>query len=652
MIDPERVEAISKVPVPRTKKGTQSFFGQINFIRRFVSNFSKLTLPITSVLRKDQVIKWEEAAIQAFEGIKDTLKHAPVLEAPNYKMHFQIFSFASKFNIALVLLQKDENGAKRPIAFFRKALQAAELRYTIMEKQSFALVKATNIFRPYILSSKVVAYVPHTMVKDILSDMEISGKRCRWIKKLQEYDMDIQTTKLVRGLGLAKLMAESNLQNVEVNQLGEERVDILKKSMNSEWYKDVVYYLKHLCCPSHLNKNQKRSLKLASQKYVITDLGLAWKNPEGVLLKCINKDEAPKLIVDFHGGVFGGHFVGRVTTHNILRAGYWWPTLFKDANRLVRRCDSYQRFSGRLRALGSLPLQPVSIESPFKQWGMDLISDISDHSSAGYKWILVVIDYLTKWVDAIPSRKATHQVVMDFLLNHIICRFGVIFKIVSNNVMCFRAKPLMEMCNEYGINLTYSSNYNPQGNGQAESSNKKFLKIIIRTLEINKKKWGEQLKFVVWADRITPKRATGKIPFELVYGTQVLLPLHLQSSTFQFSHQLEDQEHGPFESRINQIIELDEERRASHQRHVRFREKLKKLFDNKVTPRAFSVGDLVLLWDSRHEDKGKHVKFDALWMGHYAIDIRIGENTFFLKDLDRDLLELPVNGSHLKHFLD
>ena len=80
-----------------------------------------------------------------------------------------------------------------------------------MEKQAFALVKATKVFEPYILSSKVVAYVPHTMVKYILSEMEISSKRCRWVNKLQEYDMDIQTTKLVRGLVLAKFMGERNL---------------------------------------------------------------------------------------------------------------------------------------------------------------------------------------------------------------------------------------------------------------------------------------------------------------------------------------------------------------------------------------------------------------------------------------------------------
>ena len=105
---------------------------------------------------------------------------------------------------------------------------------------------------------------------------------------------------------------------------------------------------------------------------------------------------------------------------------------------------------------------------------------------------------------------------MDFLLKNIICRFGVPVKIVADNAMCFRAKPLMEMYKECGTNLNYASNYNPQGNGQVESNNMNLLKIIRRTLELNKRKWGEQLKFVVWVDRITAKRAIGKSPFELV----------------------------------------------------------------------------------------------------------------------------------------
>lgn len=79
---------------------------------------------------------------------------------------------------------------------------------------------------------------------------------------------------------------------------------------------------------------------------------------------------------------------------------------------------------------------------------------------------------------------------------------------------------------------------------------------------------------------------------------------------------------------------------------------MKRLLDKKVTPRAFNVGELVLLWDNKHEDMEKHGKIDAFWMGPYSINIRIGENTFFLKELDGELLELPVNCRHLKHFLD
>lgn len=191
MIDLERVEAISKVPILRDKNLFQSFFGQIKFIIRFLSNFTELTIPITSMLKKKQVIIWEEDSIQAFNGIKEALKHAPVLEAPNYKNHFQIFSFASENTIASIFLQNNDEGVERPIAFFSNALQGDELKYTIMEKQAFSLVKETKVFKPYILSSKVVAYVPHIMVKDILSEMEVSRKICRLVNKLHEYDMDI-----------------------------------------------------------------------------------------------------------------------------------------------------------------------------------------------------------------------------------------------------------------------------------------------------------------------------------------------------------------------------------------------------------------------------------------------------------------------------
>ena len=130
--------------------------------------------------------------------------------APNYTKYFSIFSFATKDTIAVVLLQKNSDGLEQPISFFNKTLRDLELKYNIMEKQAYALVKALKLFRIYVLHSKVLACVPSSTVKEILAQPDSEGKRGRWIAKVMEYDVEIKPTKLVKGQGLAKLLTKSN----------------------------------------------------------------------------------------------------------------------------------------------------------------------------------------------------------------------------------------------------------------------------------------------------------------------------------------------------------------------------------------------------------------------------------------------------------
>lgn len=127
------------------------------------------------------------------------------------------------------------------------------------------------------------------------------------------------------------------------------------------------------------------------------------------------------------------------------------------------------------------------VDAPFRQWGLDFIGEFKDNSSHGYKWILMATDYFTKWVEAIPTKKATNQVVMDFLEDKIITRFKVPTKIVTDNAKAFDSMALTSLFNKYGITLSYSSNYYPQGNGQAESSNKSLIRIIKRTIGDHKR---------------------------------------------------------------------------------------------------------------------------------------------------------------------
>jgi hypothetical protein len=203
-IDPSRVEAIQTLPLPRSRKEVQSFLGKINFLRRFVSNFAEMVKLITTMLRKGHEVKWVVESRNYFEQIKKALTEAPVLISPDYSKDFLIFSFASFDTVAVVLLQKNAEELEQPISFFSRALRDAEVKYDIMEKQAYALVKSLKDFRVYVLHSKIIAYVPSASVKDILIQPDIDGRRSKWIAKILEFDLEIKPTKLVKGQGFSQ----------------------------------------------------------------------------------------------------------------------------------------------------------------------------------------------------------------------------------------------------------------------------------------------------------------------------------------------------------------------------------------------------------------------------------------------------------------
>ena len=146
-IDPERVKAILKISLLRSKKHVQSFIGKINFLRWFIPNFVETIKQITAILKKDQEIKWTAEAKNSFEKIKMALTEAPVLVSPNFTTEFLTFSFASEDTLAVVLLQKNKDGLEQPIAFFSKTLRDSELKYSTLEKQAYSLVKALKFFQ-------------------------------------------------------------------------------------------------------------------------------------------------------------------------------------------------------------------------------------------------------------------------------------------------------------------------------------------------------------------------------------------------------------------------------------------------------------------------------------------------------------------------
>jgi hypothetical protein len=178
-VDPKRVEAIDLINIPRNGKEIQSFLGKINFLRRFIPNFVEIIKLITDMLKKDSKVKWTIEAKASFEHVKKSIGEALVLVSLDYTKEFLIFSFTSEHTIAAMLLQKNEEGFKQPIAFFSKVLKYTELRYDIIEKQAYSMVKALKAFRTYVLHSKIIVYVPTNAIKYILVQLDIDGRRGR-----------------------------------------------------------------------------------------------------------------------------------------------------------------------------------------------------------------------------------------------------------------------------------------------------------------------------------------------------------------------------------------------------------------------------------------------------------------------------------------
>jgi hypothetical protein len=188
-----------------------------------------------------------------------------------------------------------------------------------MEKHAYAMVKGLAHFRPYFWNSHIVAYVPFPEVKDILSQKECSGNKGLWVKKIQEYDLEVKIAKTIKGQGLAVLMTEKDLELEVIDQ-----VNFISDDLQvSNWYRDIIFYLKFFSHPSNFNKTQKRSLQLRAVKYCLCLGRLGWRSPHGLLLRCVLPHETYQIMTELHAGVCGGHFFGRTTAHKIMHARYY-----------------------------------------------------------------------------------------------------------------------------------------------------------------------------------------------------------------------------------------------------------------------------------------------------------------------------------------
>jgi hypothetical protein len=206
---------------------------------------------------------------------------------------------------------------------------------------------------------------------------------------------------------------------------------------------------------------------------------------------------------------------------------------------------------------------------------IDIIGEITPSSLKQHKYILTATDYFTKWAEAIPLTHVNEKVVIQFIEQQLITRFGVPYVLVFDNATYFSSTLLTEFALDKGIIIRYSANYYPQGNGVAESTNKNLVRILKKTVADNQRNWHNLLHNALWEDRVTPKEAIGNSPYFLVYGQEAILPNGLYLPSLQLAQDFGRQPSSVIQQRIDTLLMLEEEREKDKSKFISHQQSLK-----------------------------------------------------------------------------
>eukprot|EP00253_Pinus_taeda_P015303 PITA_15303 len=545
-------------------------------------------------------------AQESFERLKGLLVSAPLLRPPNYHRDYTLYLAAVDTTIGMVLVQTDDDDTVHVIYYLSRNLLDTEARYAYVEKLALAVVCAVQRFRHYILLRTTTVISDCNPMTYILSRQLLGGKYSKWIVILQEFDLEFATAKSKKSLVFAELfcsLPSSSSPSHTEDQIPDETLFLI----------------------STLDRGTMTSLYICKRppftRVCLKTLG------EGFV---INLNHIVSLGIPYIASA---------------------STLFSAVVLLTRKLSessmtATQIFQRKMRAPPA-PLHPIVTVGPFAKWGIDYVT-CNPRSAGGHGFIIVAVDYFTKWVEVMPTLTEDGHTATQFLFNHVISRFGVPQAIVTDHGKHFRNHMMRELTTQLGLKHDSSTPYYPQSNGQVEAINKILVTMLQRTVGMHKSNWNLMLFPTLWAYRTSLKDATGFTPFQLVYGLEATLPIECEIPSLRLAVELLPNT-TPLEERLLYLERLDGTRRLANLAIETQKKRVKSHFDQTIHPRSFNEGDLVLLYDQANDKLGPG-KLESMWLGPYIVKKVLQKGAYELIDYEGNPLAQPRNGLYLKKY--
>jgi len=669
--DSEKINAVNNWPIPQNKKHLRSFLGLCSYYRKFVKGFSILAKPLYVLTENQTKFIWNKQCEDAFNRLKQALTSSPILSLPKEEGELILDTDASNFGIGAVLSQK-QDGVEKVISYFSRVLSRAEKNYCVTRRELLSIIESIKTFHHYLYGRKFLVRTDHASLKWLLSFKDVEGQLARWMEKLQQYEFEViyRKGKLhANADGLSRRpCAEDQCRycaRVEIKEAQKQeklvaRV-VLAESNLMDWRQEqlqdseISIFLQGKEIGERPVWQEIASKGIAAKVYwtywdsLEVQNGVLYKRWETPNLKntvvqlIVPKIRRKQILEEAHDSPSGGHF-GINKTLEKIRKRFYWATCKQDVEEWCKSCKICLARRGPT-GKGKSPLQIYNVGAPFERVQMDILGPLP-LTILGNKYLLVVVDCFTKWVEAFPLKNIRARTVAEVFLSQIVSRHGVPLEIHTDQGRNFESQVFRELSCALGIKKTRTSALHPQSDGQVERQHQTILNYLAKFISENQRDWDRWIPMCLLAYRSSKHETTGVTPAELYFARDLRLPMDLLRGNP--PGERESERTIDYVSRIRKKLE---DLHETVRKRIDIKSSQTKIwYDQKARKLQFNVGQKVWFYNPRRK-KGRAPKLQSSWEGPYFIIKKLNDVVYCICRSNRSKKKV-VHADRLASFIE
>ncbi|CAM1312561.1 Uncharacterised protein r2_g2301 [Pycnogonum litorale] len=604
---PSKIKIMQDYPEPTSWKELHRFLGMCSYYRTLIKDFGTIAGVLYRLGRKNTPFIWNSECKEAFEKLKLAMSSSPVISMPDLEKIFIVKTDASQVGVGAILQQQTADGQRNIIEYAGFSFNETQRKYSVIEQEATGILYALNKWQHYLLGRHFMLETDHRPLMWIKSKKDCRGKLRRMALRLAEFDkMEVRH---IRGTENSDADAISRIHELSS------------------------------CCDDKFQAQQRREFKelLAKQRYQFTEKnGFLYYTEDDQERICVPQEYVKEILKKCHDEQ--GH-LGIDRTLDLIRRRFYWPKLRDDVKNWIKRCRNCATKKDTLQDHSIAPLKPtdlVAIE-PFQKLGIDIMGPLPESNNMN-KYVIVLQDYFTKWIEAVAINACTTEDIIKWLKDEVFGRFGIPVELICDQGPQFDSKLFKLFCEELGVKISYITPYHHQSNGMIERLNRSLLNMLRMYIDSDQKDWDEYLGPVLFAYRTSVHSVTKVSPFEAVQMRTPRLPIDLKYPT-----SLENQE---------QIVRrMSETRKRMRNNLMKAAENRKNLYDekNRVVEPSFKVDDKVY-YKRKLMKRGFAPKLMRNWCGPFRIVNQESDTNF--KIAGKDGNSVVVHSNLLKRCQD